>query len=278
LAQSPQPRLAIRIAGWCAIIVLPLLALEAAAALYFTVRDGRFIGVRTRLAETSNTFVDAFNSKSGCRYIDALYPHPYLAYVYRYEPENPCSVWSNSTGFLGREFPLQRDRTNFTILLSGGSVAGQLAQTTKGSPFFLEEELNRCFKPPRGERFVVLNGGVGGWKQPITAILFLLYGEAFDGVVSLEGVNEHYSLPHARLETPSNNFVTTNPLVSSYQKLAATWLANEIIRYARENALLGRSFAAYAVVDAARRHLERVDDGPNARTSTLDSIFRLPAE
>jgi hypothetical protein len=110
------------------------------------------------------------------------------------------------------------------------------------------------------------------------AILFLLYGEAFDGVVTLEGFNEHYSLPHARLEVPSSNFVALNPLVSSYQKLAATWLANEIIRRARETPLLGQSFTAYALIDAARRYLESVDDGPDARTKTLDSIFRLPVD
>jgi hypothetical protein len=62
LTQPSQPRLAVRIAGWCAIIILPLVAIEAAAALYYTARDGRYISVRTRLAETSNAFVNAFNS------------------------------------------------------------------------------------------------------------------------------------------------------------------------------------------------------------------------
>jgi hypothetical protein len=124
----------------------------------------------------------------------------------------------------------------------------------------------------------VLNGGDGAWKQPIQTILFLLYGEVFDGVVMLDGFNEHYIVESIRLEMPSPNFTTINPVVTgSYQSIAATWAANEIIRYARENPILSHSFLAYAVVDAGRSYLE-AKATRSAGMTTLDSIFQLPQD
>jgi hypothetical protein len=274
---STPPRLAVRIVGGIVIVLLVVAGLELSAAAYFAFRDGEFISVRNRLARTPNAFVNEINV-DGCRYIDILYPHPYLAHVHRYDPEGRCAVAVNRSGLLGRDYPLRHDDTRFTILLAGGSVAAQVAgaQTRQGSPLYLEDALNRCFKPPRGERFVVLNGGAGGWKQPIMPILYLLYGEVFDGIVTLEGFNEHYTLQHTRLELPSNNFEATNAFLAGYERVAATWLANEMLRFARGNWLISRSFAAYAVFKATVNRLERVGTSqPSRDVGTLHSIFQL---
>jgi hypothetical protein len=278
LQSSVAPRLAVRVVGWIAIVLVPLLTVEAMAAFYYAVRDGRYISVRNRLGSTPDTYVSAFNTRTGCRYVDTLYPHPYLAHAHDNSP-HPCHAWANSIGLIGREYPLIRDPARFTILLAGGSVAAQLGQISSRGPFFLEEALNRCFKPPRGERFVVLNGGAGAWKHPNQAILFLLYGEAFDAVVTLDGFNEHFSLEHTRLEMPSNNFVATNPAAAgSLAPIAAAWLANELVRFTRENPVLGRSFVAYAAVSAARSQLERIATRPRPGGTTLERMFALPSD
>lgn len=272
-----KPRLAVRVLGWICILALPFVLLEGAAALYFTVRDGGYLSVQERLSRRPNAYVSAFNSGPNCSYLKIIYPHPYLAYAHNIYSDPTCRVWTNHVGLVGRGYPLRRDPGQFTILLTGGSVAGQLGQLRRDGPIFLEEALNRCFKPPRGERFVVLNGGIGAWKQPNQAILFLLYGEAFDGVVTLDGYNEHYLLEHRRIEMPSNNFIWLNPAVTGEQSsVAAAWLASELIRYAKQNAVLSHSFAAYAAIEAIRTRLEAVATRPRITVTTLDTIFALP--
>jgi hypothetical protein len=276
---KPQsvPRPAVRLLGWISIVLLPLLILEATAALYYTIRDRGFVSVYERLGGRANTYVSAFNTSPECSYLKVIYPHPYLAHAHNIYSDPSCWVWTNRVGLLGRDYPLQREPGIFTILLSGGSVAAQLGQLHSQGPFFLEEALNGCFKPPHGDRFVVLNGGAGAWKQPNQAILFLLYGEAFDAVVTLDGFNEHYSLEHRRLEVPSNNFVVVNPAVTDgHSSVAAAWLANEMIRYAKQHPILKRSFAAYAVIGAIRQHLERVGTRPRGGVTALDTMFALP--
>jgi hypothetical protein len=153
------PRPSVRILGWISILLLPFVTLEIAAALYFTIRDGGYISVYERLGRRSNTYVTAFNTSPGCSYLNLIYPHPYLAHAHDIYVDPACRFWINSSGLMGRDYPLRRDPGRFTILLTGGSVAGQLGQTSSSGPLFLEAALNRCFKPPRGERFVVLNGG-----------------------------------------------------------------------------------------------------------------------
>ena len=62
-----------------AFIVFP----EMLFAGFYFMQDGRWVSVSDRLKGTENAYVGEFNGGGdGCRYIDALYPHPYLAFVY----------------------------------------------------------------------------------------------------------------------------------------------------------------------------------------------------
>ena len=84
--------------------------------------------------------------------------------------------------------------SRFVILVTGGSVAAQFAQLLPGGPRYLEQALNERYISPMGQPFLVLNGGDAAWKQPQQIILFLLYVDAIDTVVTLDGFNEQYSV------------------------------------------------------------------------------------
>jgi hypothetical protein len=81
----------------------------------------------------------------------------------------------------------------------------------------------------------------------------------------------------ARLEKPSNNFVTINPFVTgSYAGVAATWLGNRTMTFFKGHWLFGRSMAAYLVADAVRSTLQRVVAESEKKTQ-LATAFALPA-
>ena len=69
----------------------------------------------------------------------------------------------------------------------------------------LERILNAEFTGDRFDRFIVLNGGRGAWKQPNQYIFFGLYADILAGVITLDGFNEHYMInARRRFELPSN--------------------------------------------------------------------------
>lgn len=277
---GPKPRRSIKVLGWLLMIVVVLGAAEAIAAGYFLVRDGRWRSVASRLNGDGNDFIAEIQSRPECRYIDGLYPHPYLAHVHHRNP--PCEqTWINNVGLFGRDFPLQREPSRFAILLTGGSVAAQLGQIDRDGPLFLEDELNHCYSPPHGERFVVYNGADGGWKQPQQTILTLLYGDAFDAIVSLEGFNEYLAVTGAvRFEIASNSFLAVNPIAASeFRPLIAAWVGSAIVRYAASNWLLSRSFLSYAAIDVIRVSLRRFATAATAlRVQSQETMFALPAD
>ena len=279
-----KPRRSVRIVGWVAIIASVLLTAELGTFVYYTSRDGRFLSARSRLVNEPNSFVEAISDGTQCRYIDTLYPHPYVAFVHHNREHCP-KLWLNPQGLFGRPIPFERDLGRFTILLTGGSVASQLGQTGEGKPLFLEEELNRCYRPPHGNKFLVLNLADGAWKQPQQAIVFLLYADIADAVVTLDGFNEHNALlvsppTWARLEVPANNFAMVNPIVSgSYVGLWAAWLANATHGYVAGNELLNKSFLMYASVRNLKGALERMArKKQETQGSALTNMFVLPAE
>jgi hypothetical protein len=191
-----QPKLSrwVRISGILLLAAFVFILLpEMFFAGFYYLQDGRWISVSDRLNGTQNSYVGEFNgSGDTCRYIDALFPHPYLAFGYHNNP--PCRQAktnvakgslkpANAEGFFeDRDFPLERAQDSFDILLLGGSVASQLGQIFEGGPNFLESVLNQCFTPPHGTRFQVFNGAAGAWKHPQQAITFLLYGRGFSFV------------------------------------------------------------------------------------------------
>jgi hypothetical protein len=264
--------------------VLGVLAiLEAALALWYRVTGRSARAAELYLKNEPNAYIRELRAltPNGARYADALFPHPYLGWVYHGNP--PSGVSSvNNIGLLGQDFPHERDPTRFTVLLTGGSVANQLGALGKG-PRFLEEELNASYATGDGRPFRVLNGGNGAWKQPQQTILFTMFADAVDGVVTLDGCNEHYGLAQwVRLEAPAANFHLMNPLATqSHRQLVGIWLSGLVDRRVRTGRWLSRSYVAtvlaYAIRSALYRLLVAPPDRVPKRTS-LGTMFALPGD
>jgi hypothetical protein len=225
-------------------------------------------------------FTRELRTLAPARYADTVFPHPYLGFVHHGNPPSGL-VDVNNVGLLGPDFPVEKDPSRFTILLTGGSVALLFGQTFPDGPRFLEEELDRRFLAPDGRRFLVLNGGDGAWKQPQQAILFLLHAHVVDAVVTLDGWNERYMLRGGLgFEAPAASFHRTNPAATgSHRQVVGAWLAGAIAGAARRG-VLGRSHAVRLGAEAARRAVTRalVGRGGGGRRTTVESLFALPPD
>ena len=238
---------------------------ELAVTVYHVVRDGKYISPGKRLAAERNAYVEVARAQTpskGCGYGDSLIVHPYLAYVQA--ALGPCGVgYANSKSMIGKEFPDRpRPRTGI-ILVTGGSVAAQFIWDNRQEESPLERILNAEFTGDRFDRFIVLNGGHGAWKQPNQYIFFGLYADIVTGVITLDGVNEHDRIAsRRRFEEPASNYfqaverqdprVTTAPFTMAALKLDA-----DLYRFASRHAIFQVSNLAYTVVDALRTALRR---------------------
>jgi hypothetical protein len=145
---------------------------------------------------------------------DTFFPHPYLGWVLHNHPPHGFGG-VNRQGFFGEEFPLEKRDDAYVILFGGGSVAMSMGVANPNgvdATGVLQNHLNRTYRPPRGDRFLVIAGGLGGWKQPQPAIQFMLYADVVDACVTLSGFNESYTLQsNMRLEWPASAFHIANP-------------------------------------------------------------------
>ena len=275
-----------RLYSWISTLIGILFAcalLEAGAILWLYIDEGRYTPAVQLFERTHNTYVRDMTRGTSCRYVDALYPHPYVAFVHHANP--PCGpAHVNNVGLFGEDFPTVKRTDRYVILLVGGSVASQLAQNQPPpAPRFLELELNARFTSPNGKPFLVLNGGDGAWKQPQQFILFSMYATSIDAVVSLDGFNEHYFFTpwmDERLERPLSNFIEVNPFVAdeNFGDAAIGWVMGRVAGSLAQNPVLGRSHAAYLVIRGIEAAAKGRDALPSAKRTTLNSIFALPKE
>ena len=275
--------------GWISIligIVLSLAAIELTAIVWLYLEEGRYVSAEELFDRTQNTYVRDLTRGTACRYVDTLYPHPYLAFVHHGNP--PCGLpHANNIGMLNDDYPTIKRTDRYVVLVVGGSVAAQLVQNLPAppAPRFLEEELNKRFVSPTGKPFLVLNGGDGAWKQPQTFILFAMFATSVDAVITLDGYNEYYffrPFTEERLERPLSNFADVNPFVAdeNFGDAAIGWVMGRIAGSLATTPLLGHSHAAYMVVrgiEAAAKGKDVFKAGRNKKT-TLNSIFMLPAD
>lgn len=261
-------------------IALTLATMEVLAIAALSLRDGAYVPARARFDREANRYIaEVTRAGTGCQYIDSLFPHPYLGFVHHSNP--PCGIPGlNNIGLFGANFPSQRLADRFVILVTGGSVAAQLAQTIPDGPKYLEMILNRSYLSPTGKPFLVLNGGDGAWKQPQQAILFLLWSDVVDGVITLDGFNEVGAVSGAlRFEYPANNFAVVNPLArGSYDTVVTRWVLGRLVGWASQNPVTSRSHAAFLAVREVRRLLDRQGRGERERGTTVESLFRLPPQ
>lgn len=258
-----------------------LLICEAFFVAYYIVRDGGYVSVRDKLDGEKNTHIQELIQDGGT-YASRLFPHPYLGWVYRdNSPSQTRCI--NNVGMYGTDYPFERDPRKFVILLTGGSVVDQLARGCHPNINYLEHVLNAYYQ--MGEReFKVLNGGMGAWKQPQQLILFSLFADVVDAVVTLDGFNEHYMVGHIwRLEHPANNFLDINPFLDSgYGKLIGVWLNGRIYQYTRSSRICRHSklcyFASRTLRDAIRVSCEDQTGKANPQELTLSGMYSLPQD
>lgn len=129
----------------------------------------------------------------GCSFPEKVQPHPFLVFAHR--RTGPCGIpLTNNIGTLSRwTMPDERDPNFFTIMIVGGSVAAHLgigAEPHSREDIWLANVLNEKYISPNGKPFRVINGALGGWSYPNQAIMTLLYGDAIDAVVAVDGYNE----------------------------------------------------------------------------------------
>ena len=262
-------------------LLVAAVAAEILANAYLLARDRRYVSPRERLATLDNTFIAGITrAEHNCRYIDTLYPHPYLAFVHHGNP--PCGAPNvNNIGLFGPDYPSERPADRFVVLVTGGSVAAQLMQAGPNGAQYLQSILERDFRSPTGRPFLLLNGGDGAWHQPQQLILFLLYADAVHGVVTLDGFNEHYLVGSSvRFEYPANNFLDVNPLVTaSYSEVVKRWVAGKLYARAVSNPFLSRSQIAYLVLARVDAYLKGQQQIYTERERTnLNTMFALPKE
>jgi len=232
---------------------------------------------------TQNTFVRDVTKGTACRYVDTLYPHPYVAFVHHANP--PCGLpYSNNVGLFGPDFPTVKRTDRYTVMLVGGSVASQLGQNSPPpAPRYLEEELNRNYISPNGKPFEILNGADGAWKEPQSFILFSLYASMVDAVLTLDGFNEHfYFMPGtiSRMDAPYSNFAEVNPFVNdeNFGDAAIGWVMGRMAGALALNPVLRHSHAAYMVIRGIEAVAKGKDSFKSNKRTTLNSIFAMPEE
>ena len=274
-------RTVFKLAALVIAVALTALGVELLANIYLYARDRRYISARERLDALENTFIAGVTQPNvGCRYIDTLYPHPYLGFVHHGNP--PCGVPDiNNIGLFGPDYPSERPDDRFVVLVTGGSVTAQLMGSGPNGIPYLQAILDRDYVSPNGRPFLLLNGGDGGWHQPQQLILFLLYADAVHAVVTLDGFNERYFVGSGvRFEYPPNNFNDINPLLrSSYSEIVKRWIVGKLYGRARASRVLSRSQAAYLVLARADAYLKGQQEVYAARERTnINTMFALPKE
>jgi hypothetical protein len=124
---SQRKRLAFRLIMWTIAVAVTLIGLEILSAAYIVLRERKYVAPKELFERTSNSFIrDLTEGRGTCRYVDTLFPHPYLAFVHHGNP--PCGLSGiNNIGLFGDDFPFEKRQDRFVILLTGGSVAAQSA-------------------------------------------------------------------------------------------------------------------------------------------------------
>lgn len=264
-------------------IVFALAMVEVAAIVLLYIEDGRYTPAAELFERTQNTYLRDATKGTACRYVDTLYPHPYVGFVHHANP--PCGQpWVNNVGLYGPDYPVIKNPDRYTVILTGGSVASQLGQNSAPpAPRYLEEELNKKYVSPNGKPWLVLNGGDGAWKEPQPFILFSLYASSVDAVVNLGGYNEYYffwPLAPERLERPLSNFVEVNPFVAdeNFGDAAIGWVMGRLAGGLARAPILGHSHAAYVMVRAIEAAAKGQDVFKSSKKTTLNSIFDMPWE
>jgi hypothetical protein len=275
-----------RIFGWISVligVVLALATVEIVAIAWLYVEDGRYTPAAELFERTQNTYVRDVTKGTGCRYIDTLYPHPYVAFVQHANP--PCGIpWVNNVGLFGPDFPVVKRSDHYVVMITGGSVASYLGGNQNAPiPRYLEEELNNRYASPNGKPWMVLDGADGAWKEPQPFILFSLYASSVDAMVNLSGFNEHYYFQpkeDQRLEGPASSFLEVNPFAAdeNFGDAAIGWVMGRLAGTLALNPVLGQSHAAYMIIRGIETMAKGQSSFKSSKRTTIPGLFALPQD
>jgi hypothetical protein len=239
------------------------------------------------------TSINSFTRINNCSYYELLFPHPYLGYTYSKNCSHSHTYSVNKSGMIAdKEMPSQRDDKVFYIMVTGGSVADQFGffsteifstNNIKNNVVknYLETYLNENYLPPHKEKFSVVKSASGGWKQPQQAISTLMYSSVVDGIVTLDGFNEHYEIvnPWVKLDIPSSNFGQMTDL--NFVKKGYLNTILHLNASLNRSFLLGRSNTVTLIFKSLSKILNSSnyygDDVANLQ-STYSSAFSFPAD
>lgn len=260
-------------------IFFTFILLECIFTVTYFFKDGRYLSVKEKLKQEENQFTNAVTAGS---YADTLFPHPYLAFVHRYTQRCPIENL-NSLGLFGHEYPFEKKPGTFVILVTGGSVAAQYAGLDVKDNI-LEQELNKHYTNDKIKKFLVLNGGDGAWGQPQQFILFSLYSDVIDGVITLDGFNEYFktSVLPTRFEYPPKNFILSiNKNAGAWEAMLLLFIDGKLYRAQRKTFLLNHSKFLYFLISSIRsRARSWAEQFPSEESrvafSDLDKMFGLP--
>lgn len=211
---------------------------------------------------------NAFASQIGgtlAGYTATLAVHPYLAHVHKAGPG------INRQGLFGRDFPQARDPHVYQVLVTGGSVACQLAGI-RPEDGALTVELEKNYISANGRPIRVYNGADGAWKLPQQTILMMMYAGRFDLVISVDGFNEHYKVKGDLefLEVPSPIFRTVSPVgFHAKPALVALWGAGELNQALAGMPGIRNLFLSHLIGHSALILARSLDEKTKPRTTPL---------
>jgi len=174
--------------------ILSCLLMEAGSdGLYFLMR-GRVPSqsqFKSRILQTARHSEDVpkFDPEAGSMQWKGFFEvvHPYLGFVM--DPQRMKEV--SDYGFFGKASPMASRLNDAAVVgVFGGSVAREMGAVTGD---FLAQKLKTLCPAYRNRRIVILNLGLGGYKQPqqlMTLAYFLALGAHFDAVINLDGFND----------------------------------------------------------------------------------------
>ena len=264
-------------------IVLSLAVLEVVAIAWMQIEDGHYTPASELFDRTQNTYVRDMTKGTDCRYVDTLFPHPYLAFVHHGNP--PCGKPNvNNIGLLGEDFPTVKRTDRYTVLLTGGSVASQLGQIAPPpAPRYLEEELNAHYVSPTGQavpgaerRRRCMEAAAG--LHPVRALLELgrRRGHARWLQRALYVLEGHQGAAGAAAQQL--------PRRQSLRRRREFWRRRDRLggrpgrRRPGVNPILGHSHAAYMIVRGIEAFAKSKDVFSSTKRTTLASLFALPPE
>lgn len=209
-------------------------------------------------------------------YVDTMLPHPYVGYVH----DKRFKRWTvNNVGFLGQDYPYEKEEGVFVILVTGGSTASQFAGFSQEQNY-LEKILNEKYTNDKIKRYVVLNGALGAWKQPQQLMLLSLYAPVIDGVISLEGYNEFGSLKGQGFAAPEQYFVAAmGHQFNAMQEFLPLILSSAILKIQKNSNIIDSSQLLSFMLTKIRHKLDRIYMNNRSSTSVknrVNQIFYYP--